>query len=283
MPDILKNLRSIIAVYICITLFHSCNIINPTEKIPTYLHVDSFQFVGAASHEISTVIAYYNNSPIGTFDLPATIPILAEGNGNVQLFPGIVSNGQNDRMLTYIFYKPDVYALTAQPGTVVNYIPKTRYDSAVKFYTISDFEFGQIKMSKAAGNVSITAVTDPALVFDGSGTGSILLTAAGDSSVDSSNIAFPIKNGAAFIEFDYKTQIPFAVGIQAELAGLYTVDPYYLAGLNPTDKWRKFYLNVSGYITQYNATAYRFYLRTSLPANLTNGRLLIDNIKLVTF
>ena len=58
-----------------------CNIINPHEQTPTYIHVDSFVFQYnsavpfTTSHDIRTVWAYYNNNPVGTFDLPATFPV----------------------------------------------------------------------------------------------------------------------------------------------------------------------------------------------------------------
>jgi hypothetical protein len=274
-----------IAVTFCLgAIIQSCNIINPKEPIPTYIHIDSVQFDGAGTHEITSIVVYYNNNPVGSFDLPATFPIVATGTGSLLIAPGVNSNGQSDRMTQYPFYTQDTSSFVAQPGKIINYTPRTTFVSSAKFHKISDFEYGQIGFSKSAGNVGITEATDPASIFEGNGTGSINLTAVGDSSVDSSNGPFAITNGAAFIEFDYKNTCPFALAMQAYLPGSYTVDPYYIVGVVPSQGvWRKFYLNVTGYTSTYPATAYYLYLNAFLSDGMTSGRLLIDNVKLVTF
>ena len=48
--------------------------------------------------------AYYNNNPIGAFDLPCTIPVVTTGaSGTLELAPGIAMNGQNDLLAAYPF------------------------------------------------------------------------------------------------------------------------------------------------------------------------------------
>jgi len=137
-------------------------------------------------------------------------------------------------------------------------------------------------MSKCGGNIQIVAITDPALIYQGNGTGGIFMAAVGDSSVDSSNNAFPIKAGPAYIEFDYKCTVPFSIGMESKLTATFSSGQYYIAGVNPTTQWRKFYMNVTGFISSYNSDNYKFYIKTSLPAGVTSGNVLIDNIKLIT-
>lgn len=286
MLNIYKIYKYFVILCVICAIVQSCNIINPKEQVPTYIHIDSFQFEGAATHEISAIVVYYNNNPVGSFDLPATFPIIATGTGSLLITPAINSNGQNDRLTQYPFYTQDTSTFTAQPGKVINYTPKTTYVASAKFYTISDFEYGQIKLTKAAGDVAITDVTDPSLIFQGNGTGSIYLAAVGDSSVDSSNTPFNITPGAAFIEFDYRTEIPFDLALQSNLGALYNSGANYIAGVNPvnpTTKWRKFYLDLTGVVNQTPGDNYTFFMNAYLADSQTHGRLLIDNIKLVTF
>ena len=59
-------------------IFPACNLINPKEQVPTYLHLDRFTFsnpdssyTGSSSHDIPSAWVYVNDQPVGTFDLPA--------------------------------------------------------------------------------------------------------------------------------------------------------------------------------------------------------------------
>jgi hypothetical protein len=264
--------------------FAGCNIVNPTEKIPTYIHVDSFKLKDSPINNITAVWVYYNGAPVGIFDLPATFPVMAEGTGTLQLAPGIASDGQNSQMEPYPFYTFDTMALVAQPGHTINHIPTTTYYSAVKMDTISAFTAGHTNFSKWAGNVAIKAVNADSLVFENGWSGAIFLNAVGDSSVDSSNNTFAIPPGqSAYIEFAYKTSIPFYLGLQAH-AGILQTNPRFLVGVKPDNsKWQKFYFKVQPYASEYQATSYTLYIKAVLQPGQTSGRLLLDNIKLVTF
>lgn len=279
---IIYTLLSIFAIF----LTWGCNIVNPTEKVPTYVHIDSFLFQEPELHDISCIWVYYNNNPVGAFDLPATVPIITSGSGRLEIKPGINVNGRNERPLNYPFYTIDTSTLAEQPGTIINYVPKTRYFAATKRTMISDFEAGITKFAQWGGTTSIIATTDDSLTYEGTGSGGIFLNAPNDtSSIDSTTIAFQIPPGVAFIELTYKSTIPFALGMQAYLgsSGNYSSNQTYLAGVNPSDTWRKFYFNLTGFTTQYPADEYNLFIKTSLPSGQTSGRILIDNVKLVTY
>src|SRR3954469_7333951 len=89
-----------------------CNIINPAEPTPTYVHIDSFNMqgnvnvTGTNSHKITNVWVYYNNHSMGVFNLPVTVPIITEGtNGVLRLQPGIDANGFSTIEIPYPFYR----------------------------------------------------------------------------------------------------------------------------------------------------------------------------------
>jgi hypothetical protein len=267
-----------------------CNIINPKEQVPTYIHIDSFKFNPnplftniSSSHDINNVWVYYNNNLIGEFDLPATVPIIASGRGNLEVSPGVLENGQNSLVLVYPFYALDTSSFTAQPGKVINYTPKTTYFSNIRTNVLSNFESG-IYFVRSAGSQAMTVVTSDSLVFEGHGAGAVYLNAVGDSSVDSSVNTFTIPaNSQAYIEFNYKSSVPFYIGLQANLGTVTSSAPYYLIGINPSNQWGKFYLNVSDFATQYKGTSYNLYIKAVLADGQASGRLLIDNIQLIYF
>jgi hypothetical protein len=179
----------------------------------------------------------------------------------------------------------DTSSFVIQPGKIINYTPHTTFFNSAKITVISDFE-GNVNFAKCGGNIPMVKSIDNSLGFYGSGCGSITLSAVGDSSVDSSTLIQPqivIPAGTSSIEFDYKSDLSFYVGLQANLSNLYSTGATYLTGVYPSDHWKKFYLDVSVFATKYQGTSYTLFIKTSLSAGQTSGRLLIDNIQLLTF
>ena len=256
-----------------------CNKEKEKAPIPTYVHIDSFNFApnpfGASSHRITNVWVYYNNNPVGVFDLPATFPVITDGTeGKLTVAPAIPMDGLNNFIVKYPFYKSDTSTLISQPGKTVVYTPSTGYYTSARFKKISDFN-GITGFKLYSGSVQI--VVDSAA-------GSITLSAPSDTlSEDSSLVNFPLTVGLdAFIELDYKNTIPFYVGIQANLDNLYS-QKIYLSGLNPVSEWRKFYLSLKDFAGQYKATSYTVFIKTYLTAGQTSGKVSLDNIQLVYF
>lgn len=276
----------------CGISWEGCNVINPSETVPTYIHIDTFAFDAtppnpnqrvSLSHDITSVTAYYNGESIGTFDLPANIPVMVASQGSLRLAPGITIDGRNSITGAYPFYRLDTSTIVAQPGKVINYIPKTGYFKDMVPYMISDFESGLTNFGMAGGNVGMTLVTADSLVYEGAASGGIFMSNAGDSSVDSAITSFPIPFTAAFIELNYNSTVPFYVGLQAKLGSSVSSTPYYLIGLYPSTGWKKLYLNVSDFNGTYQGTSYNLYIKATLPDGQSSGRLLLDNIQLITF
>jgi len=288
-----------VALLCCVGgLLGSCNVINPVEPTPTYIHIDSFQFLPnyslnpaalTFSHDITQVWAYYNGVLIGEFDLPCTFPVITNSTqtGKLQLWAGTVIDGYNNTLDIYPFYIPDTsLVVNFKPGTTTNYTPKTTYYTKTKIseQVKYDFETSFIPFKLASGNCSLQVINnDTSLAFYSSGVGSIYMSnPAVDSSEDSTG-SFNIPSGAAYIEFNYKTDVQFYVGLQGTLGGS-IIDKQYLIGIAPSSgKWRKFYLNVKEFAMNHPGGIFNLFIKTSLPAGQATGRVLLDNIQLVTF
>jgi len=290
----LKDQRRLVYfVLLCCLFFlgNSCNVINPTEPVPTYIHIDSFIFEKnpsvnlSTSHQITSVWVYYNNNNIGNFDLPCTIPIITSGTGMLQLAPAVANDGLNNIVYLYPFYTVDTFTLVPQPGKVVTHEPKTEYYSDVVVNHLTNFAFGITNFALVAGDRPVQAAYADSLQFEGLPTGEVKLLAVGDSSVDSciDTLNIPSDGSEAYIEFNYKSTVPFAVGLSGTLTNLIYGSPFYLGGAYPSDQWQKFYLYVSQFTQKYPSTYYTFYLHVSLGAGQTSGRLLIANLQLITF
>jgi len=278
-------LKRIVFACLCISLFQGCNKVSPAQNLPTYIHIDSFSFNHTPSQNaltnINAVWVYYNNSPIGEFDLPVTFPVIANGTGTITLSPAIAVNGLNEMEQTYPFYTNDTFSFTAQPGYTINHSPVTSYYSATKFQPISDFNTGT-GFTQSGGNRGIVLITADSLKYPGAATGGIFLTSPGDSSADSTNIPFLISGSDNFIEFDYKCTIPFTLYLQANLSNLVSGAPTFVADVSPSGNWQKFYLYVSAFAAQAMGSSYDLYISTSLPPGRQNGMVLLANINLLS-
>jgi len=283
--------KSLFPVLLAVVAFYSCNLTRSAQPEPTYIHIDSFSFSpssvsGVTTHEITSVWAYYNNNPIGTFDLPATIPVIANGSGVLELSPGITIDGLNALTGAYPFYQIDTFSFTAQPGKIINHEAHTQFYDDVVIKTIADFTISnEFYLWKQGGQVPITRpLVDSETEGGNNGQlGSIYITAAGDSSVDSSALAFPIPSGSAFIELDYTCDMSFSIGLQANIVGGISASPFYFVGVFPSGQWQKMYVNVADFAAQYKAESYNLYIKAVLPPGQAAGRVLLDNIQLVAY
>ena len=306
MIEIYKKIKGLLlTIFSCGLVLQGCNVINPSEPVPTYIHIDSFHFAqnaalkltnlatGANSNELAPTSSqvnvawvYYNNNPVGIFDLPVTFPVITNGTvGQLDVYAGIKADGQNNDIINYPFYMDDTFSFAARPGQTINFNPKIQFYSGVTLGIISNFEDNQTHFASAnpgVGSIGFTPQhTDS--TFEGQHSGMIALySPTVDSAVDSTNFSFPIPAGRAYIEFDYNSTVPFYVGLQANLSNFISSIPTYLTGIYPNSGWEKFYLEVDGFTGAAQGTSYNFYIKAVLSPGQTSGRLLIDNIILVT-
>jgi hypothetical protein len=262
---------------------------NSLQQIPTYVHIDSFSFNASTpppgvspSHQITQVWAYYNNNPVGVFDLPVTFPVITSGSsGQLELEPGIVVGGMNDFLASYAFYSFSTTTLPTAPGQTINIQPSTGYYGDVKNTIIFNYEDPYLRFGLVDGNVYMSQSPDSDN-YEGRPSGQIKIGSPADTSIDTS-VAFSIPAGTAFVEFNYKSDLQFSIGIQANQASVVSTSSIYLAGVNPSVYWQKFYISVADFAAQYPATSYNLYLRVCCSPGITGGTLVLNNFQLLHY
>lgn len=281
--------RHILLILLAVCLLQtSCDIIDPAEKIPTYVHIDSVKFInpdpaltGTGIQSINTVWVYLDGTNIGVFELPADIPVLVSGTQELQISPGVTNQGISDYKVQYPFFSFYNYQLTEQPGKVITLVPETKYIDGLKFWD-EDFESGnQFSKLTGAGD-SIRRVTASDSVQEGGGAACITLS--GSNNFAEVGALFNIKPGTrCFLEISYKGNLSFTAGVMAALSSGF--DPAYLGGVNPkTDRWGKLYLDIQTFTTKYpNALAWSVIIKATLSEGQTEGYLLLDNIKVISY
>lgn len=270
-----------------------CEIINPEEDTPTYVKIDGFdvqindpQKEGSASSDISSVWVYYNNNPVGVFDLPCNVPVITEGEaGIISVAPGITLNGFQDLQPIYPFYTYDSFTLKTAPGQVVEFTPTTSYYSTAKFLFMEGFEVGNSFDEFIPGAIGLARLERTDIrnnIFEGGGAGLVMMDAEHASSESISNKGFDIPQGEVFLEVNYKSTANFQVGMYNTLST--GIDVYeYFAGVRSSDgEWKKIYIELGTYRGQYPGTDYKLMIRTSLEGQ-SEGYVLFDNIKVISF
>lgn len=270
---------------------NACNIINPTEPTPTYIHVDSFSFqsrdtLGSSSHKITNVYAYFNNNPVGIFDLPVTFPVIANEPGTLLLLPGIDFEGLSGYEVSYPMYTADTLSIVPQPGKTIVFNPKTVYERGVKIPFLEAFESGVGAVNSFSiysnGDTSIQAIATPGDVFEGQGSGVIAIPSGKDSTTIASrpmNLDYGVNS---YLEIDYKGNMPLAVGMSVVLNSG-PVHSEFLIALKPQTEYKKIYIGLRDFVANNQGVNYQVLFQTIKPASVSDGKVFLDNIKVVSF
>jgi hypothetical protein len=276
--------------------FSSCDIINPEEQIPSYIHLKEMVveenpnvFHGSVQQRITNAQVYVNNEYLGVFPLPSTLPVLAEGTAELIVDPMIQLNGSRTTLGIYPFFErftAEVDLVRAEVDTVQ---PTTIYKDGVLFELIEDFETGAQKFSdELDGNENTKVEVTTIDVFEGAFSGVIQLDADNpvvEVGTDLSDLFDLASAQGIFLEVHYKTDVNI-------LFGLIGHDPFtqpisrYEYGLFPNDTWNKVYFNLTDLVRSSGFEGYQLSLIGALPLEngsftLEEGKIYLDNVKLL--
>ncbi len=260
------------------------------EPYPAYLHIDNFDLEtlageGSSSHNVTHVWAFVNGASVGTYELPTTIPVLADGDSEVFLQAGVNSNGFSEVRTIYPFYSFDTYNVSFSPLDTTILQPTLSYQSQAVFSFINDFEVSN-NLTPVVGSNGISLISDDELVFEGSRSGLIQLDGAANSFELHTVDIYPLPNGttnASYLELNYRCDIPFDVlVIGVDNFGLQIVQP--ILTINTKTTWNKLYVELTDDVAIFSENdidLFKIGFRAALPADTEVGQIYFDNIKLV--
>jgi len=265
--------------------------VNPTESIPTYIQIDSvtLQSVlpsvhGSVSHKITDVWVYYNRELLGAFEIPAKVPVLADKRGELQIIAGVWEDGLSGIRAKYPFYNLDTFAFDPSPTKTIHFTPHFTYrttDSVSTHYFVEDFEQGN-SFGPGFGDTSFTKTNLPDEVFEGNWSSKLELndTLTYGEGISLQEFTLPA-NKMCYLELNYKSDIPFVIRTLVLKGGAQTTID--LTGINPSSKWGKIYYNFGGFPTKFQNSTFKFIISAELPSDKTQGKVLIDNFKIIHF
>ncbi|MFD1552432.1 hypothetical protein DNU06_10625 [Putridiphycobacter roseus] len=278
-----------------LTLFTACQ----PDLTPSWLVIDDFTFTtnvtveGENSEEIVDAWVYLDGKSMGTWEIPLKMPILEEGEHELQVFAGIKDNGEGDTRVNYEFYTSYSTTIQLKKEEITAVKPEFKYKSGLSFAGKEDFEdtgniFGLFSSDDSTKIVSISKNDYPNIVKYGNNCGMIKLSNIDTSFTIITAQSFLIKQTEVYLELDYLSTNSFTIGIlDATADGTESINSPHV-GLYATDsnnfEWKHAYFPLT-YWTNVNtlATYYELYLYGSIDDNNTEGVIYLDNIRIVSY
>lgn len=278
------NLFKVLAGAIFFGCVTGCRVLDPAEDIPSYVHIDCITANGSTS-KITDAWIFMDGTLIGGFELPCTVPVLAEGTHHFIIRAGVKQNGLSSTRAIFPFYKGwegDV-TLTRTQTTDLNCL-SVDYFPAITTVWSEDF-------NNSAGIGIITDAsynpplfrrgTDPAQQMPGQGGyGYVVCGAASSDSamwIGRSGAAFALDaTGEVWLEVNYKCNESVSVGITGSAN-----DFHEWVALLPSADWNKIYIRLTDVIANAPSTSpYKIYFATQTTAS-SGAYVYLDNIKLL--
>jgi hypothetical protein len=285
----LHNIKTYILLVILGVFFITCSKEKYEAKEPTYISIDeivlttNYAVQGSASSNITDAWVFINDDLVGVYELPATFPVLKEGNAEVKIYAGIKDNGIAASRARYLLYDPHVEQLNLVPGETIMMAPSVTYSSGVNFAWLEDFE--NASLSFLYHQLSDTIVFKQSSgVKEGSFSGKVFLDANMDF-FEATSIAFttiPKDGSKVYLELDFKTNEPVLLGVYHDN------NQYGYVNLSVTEEWTKIYINLTSVVTAVaNSSEIKIFMgvENSLanPFITANPEIHLDNIKLVHY
>ncbi len=283
----IKYLSYLCCMFIAVS-FTSCSLFDPASPVGSYIHIDSISVTtdyvsqGSNSKKITDAWVIYDNKYLGTFPLPADIPLIGEGNHNIIIKGGIMENGISGSRAAYPKYSSYTSDVNLTAGKSLVILPTISYGSAVQFPQLEDFDVASLSLiptSTASVPLLITPLNDPN-AFEGNSGWVVLddnhtLFEVASSSAFSLPISIP-----TFVELNYKCESDFTIGVFINTSiGVVKSD---LLNVRASATWKKIYAGISslgGVAT--DGISYKVYIHAEKPTSQITSNLYFDNLKVV--
>ncbi len=282
-------MKNLLTLSFFILFLSSCSVLDREEDLPSFLQISEFnlttdQFQGSESTNISEVNVSLDGQTIGLFELPATVPILAEGDSPVRLTPIIKQNGISTVRLPYPFYTNVLETIDFSPLDTVFVAPEISYtENSVIWSAEFDTSISLEESDVSEGQLSLV---DEDLAFE-DGSAFIDMDEDDNYFLAFTEEALDLPSGQpVYLELDYAANHPFTIGIQGTVAGTTAQATSDLVIVLPTNEetqeWSKIYVNLTNFVSENSgANEFEVYLEVTRSANYNDPLIYFDNLKVV--
>lgn len=275
-----------LVIFVFLTIISACNIINPSEDIPTYIQIDSVTLTQPSSgyyttQKISDVWINIDGNKAGTYQIPATFPIIAEGNHHITVRAGIKNNGVSASRVIYPFYTFFEVDTDFVPEKTINLSPNFKFKDGITRW-IETFEDPGYKFELTSkSDTTLQRITDPR--NDNENVGVVYLSPNNPifQCVTTDAFNFDYNGIGIYLEIDYRCDQEFVVGLYINKATQSIETPIIYLNAHP-DSFNKVYIDLL-YIVSQNPDAidYNVFVAAERVDSIDFPKIYFDNLTVV--
>ena len=269
----------------------SCSKTKYKADIPTYLEINSIDLTtdsvveGSDSHGITDAWVFVDDISVGTFELPASIPVLGEGVHRMTVFAGIKVNGVSTDRGIYPFYQSYEIYLDLDPGAINTLSPTVSYYSGIEFAWKEDFDLGHSMVKSGLSDTMFVLMSVDTLAALGLTSAVVYLDQSNPyfEARTSQGYFTPPSGFSVYLEISYKTENQFSVGVfKNTFTGTERVNPFL--NIRANSAWNTLYIDLTDYLVVHtDAISFEVYFSATLETGLTSSTIYIDNAKLIHY
>ena len=276
-----------------VLFFSGCK--DAAEPIPAYVEIKPFTVNaegGAGWQKITEAYLYVNREYLGAYTLPASVPVLAEGESLIYAYPGVKENGRlaTPNIYPFLLRHEQTLSLTGGQTTVLQ--PVTAYDTDAKYpWTLDRTTFdgvSSVVFENRDGDDQTTYVLSTDSAYAGKSLLMEVNTAHPTILIASETVVLPTDNNQVWVEMHYRNDLNFEVYLAGKSSGTNEViqGPFFI---NTRTAWNKIYLNLTSLLVDSQQETYRLLFKVTLPTDnagnytQTTGSVRLDNLRLVHY
>lgn len=288
---------------VVVSVFAGCNNFDGDQTIPAYIKIEGFDLVenpnlsvpqndGFLTNEIKDVWVYVDNTFVGAFPLPCSVPVLYEGKHKVDIRPGVLYNGMQGTREAYPFYTTIVDSLELVPGKEVKFTKREIMYNQTKcqfpnLYELFESPYTGFELADVTDDIAerMTVISNDSVSY-GNACGAIYFSSEGKNKYISIDSVYCTNHNGTVLELDYHSNIPFEVGIYGKNPSSSSYQ--YVSAMrvipNAGKGWQKMYILLNKVWSNLSyPNYYRFYFEAVNPDGKTNTFIHLDNIKIVHY
>ena len=272
-----------------------CGLSEPPEQIPGYVQIEDISVTtnsgeGSNSDNISDCWVYVEDPELGfvlqgVYEMPASFPIVGEGNTPVRIQGGVRISGLSSTRQLYPFYRPYLDTVKLTPNGNAKIEPVVDYYPGVVFDWMEDAEDPGLSMEATETSDTTLLRITGSEAFEGNASLAYYVDTANPLffGVTVDEFVLPKGGRPVFLEVDYKCNYEWIIGLLGNTPN--GVTDFIALTIRPKEEWNKLYIQLTNQVSaagNLDATSFKIYFASLLNPDLQDeGYVYIDNIKLV--
>lgn len=292
---------TVVVFMLILLIVNSCSKQSFKAEIPSYVYISEMTLEtevseGSGSNKITDAWVTMNGEFLGVFELPATVPVLAQGPQDFTIYPGVKANGISATRIRNPFLEVcDLYSNDLTGGlldsnqihlykdSMVSVSAKTHYSPNTEFLMIEDYEGNELAMKVSDYSDTNFVVGSPGAFFEDENACAVVYLDKANSFFEmhsSEMISLDKLYSPTMLELNYQCDQPFEVGVLIKSSSSELLRRFESLRVNPSADWNKIYVHMTNQVVLGNSSdQYGVYINALKSDSSETASFYFDNIK----